>query len=234
MRAVTFDAQGTLIEVAEPVGETYARIAARHGLTRRAADIERDFRRAFDAAPPLAFPGASPGRLVDHERAWWYVIVRQAFRPVADGPRFDACFADLFAHYAQRDAWRVFPDVVGTLDTLRRSGTRLAVVSNFDARLPIVLDGLGLATFFERVVYSSHAGAAKPAPAIFTSTVAALDVPAGDAIHVGDRVHEDVAGARAAGMRAVLLDRDDRLPDVPPDVSRIRTLTELVTFRGGI
>jgi putative hydrolase of the HAD superfamily len=230
VRAVTLDAEGTLIAVAEPVGETYARLAARHGIVRVPADIERDFRRAFATAPPLAFPGASPGRLADHERAWWYVIVRQAFGPAADAAGFDACFAELFAHYAQSHAWRVFPDVVKSLAALRAEGARLAVVSNFDARLPSLLDGLGLGSFFDRVVYSSRAGAAKPAPGIFRHTVAALDVSVANAVHAGDRVAEDVEGALAAGMQAVLVDRADRQPALPPGVSRIRTLVELVRF----
>ena len=76
--AVTFDAAGTLIEVAEPVGETYARIAARYGLRSDAGTIERRFRAAFAAAPPLAFPGADPQSLGERERGWWRPIVAHA------------------------------------------------------------------------------------------------------------------------------------------------------------
>src|SRR5215472_5441283 len=100
LRAVTLDAAGTLIEVAEPVGATYARVAARHGLHVNAATAEEGFRRAFGAAPPLAFPGASPTRLGAHERAWWYAIVRQALGTPASSWAFDACFDELYAYFA--------------------------------------------------------------------------------------------------------------------------------------
>ena len=79
LRAVTLDAAGTLFDVAEPVGTTYARFAARHGITLTPGDAERGFRAAFAAAPPLAFPGGSVTRRADHERAWWYALVRRAF-----------------------------------------------------------------------------------------------------------------------------------------------------------
>ena len=113
--AVTLDAAGTLFEVAEPVGVTYARVAARHGIGVTATELDRAFRAALAGAPPLAFPGASPVRLPDHERAWWYAVVRRTFGGAAASPGFDACFADLFDLYAEAAAWRVFPDAPGAL-----------------------------------------------------------------------------------------------------------------------
>jgi putative hydrolase of the HAD superfamily len=225
--ALTLDAAGTLIDVAQPVGETYARIAARHGIRRTPVELERGFRAAFAAAPPLAFPGASPARLADHERAWWYALVRRAFGAGVPPARFDACFADLFAHYARPEAWRVAPDACDTLVQLRARGLRRAVVSNFDSRLRAVLGGLGLSSLVDTVIHSSHAGAAKPDPAIFHATLAALGVPPARAAHVGDRVDEDIAGAHAAGMRAVLLDRHGTCAAVPRDVHVVRTLDAL-------
>src|SRR5207253_4735702 len=133
--AVTLDAAGTLFEVAEPVGATYARIAARHGIGLAPAEVTRRFRAALAAAPPLAFPGASPVRLGDHERAWWYAVVRRAFGAGATSPQFDACFTELFDVFAQAAAWRVFPDAPGALRALRARGLRVGVVSNFDGRL---------------------------------------------------------------------------------------------------
>src|SRR5919197_2272319 len=132
LRAVTLDAVGTLLAVAEPIGTTYARSAARHGIRVAAAELDGAFRKAFAAAPPLAFPGASSARLADHERAWWYAIVHRAFGSAARTPEFDACFAELYAHYARPQAWRLSPDVLATLTRLRGEGLRLAVVSNFD------------------------------------------------------------------------------------------------------
>jgi putative hydrolase of the HAD superfamily len=228
LRAVTLDAAGTLIEVAEPVGGTYARFAARHGIAIAPDDVERGFRAAFASAPPLAFPGASPLRLADHERAWWYAVVRRAFGAAAAGPAVDACFD---AHYAGAAAWRVHREVPDALRRLRARGLRLAVVSNFDARLVPLLGALGIAPLVDRVVHSTRAGAAKPDPAIFADALAALGVPAAAALHAGDRIDADVDGARAAGMRAALVDRGGRAA-APAGADVVRSLDELTAVVG--
>jgi putative hydrolase of the HAD superfamily len=227
LAAVTLDAAGTLFDVAEPVGTTYARVAARHGVTVAAGALERGFRAAFAAAPPLAFPGASPTRLADHEYAWWYALVRRAFGGACAAPGFDACFAELFDHYAGAAAWRVFPEVPAALAALRGRGLRLAVVSNFDARLTGLLGALGLRERVDETVHSSRVGVAKPDTGIFRVALARLGVAPGEALHVGDGVDADVEGARAAGLGAVLVDRRRRRPRVPPGVATITTLAEL-------
>jgi putative hydrolase of the HAD superfamily len=224
IRAVTFDAGGTLIAVAEPVGVTYARVAARHGIAVHADDVESRFRAAFATAPPLAFAGASPTRLGDHERAWWYTVVRRALGSEAAGAPLDASAGELFAYYAGARAWRVFPDVPDVLAAMRRLGLRLAVVSNFDARLGPLLGALGLTPLVDAVVHSSRAGSAKPDPGIFHDALARLGVAAADALHVGDEPIEDVGGALGAGMRAVLIDRTGRGPALPPGVPSVPSL----------
>src|SRR2546426_1849447 len=108
--AVTLDAAGTLFDVAEPVGVTYARVAAHHGVRLVAEEVERRFRAAMAAAPPLAFPGVGASNLPERERAWWHAVVQSALGPSA-APVAGACFADLFAYYAHPTAWRVYPEV---------------------------------------------------------------------------------------------------------------------------
>jgi putative hydrolase of the HAD superfamily len=207
LRAVTLDAAGTLFDVAEPVGATYERAAAAHGIAVDAAAVERGFRAGLAIAPPLAFPGASPVRLAEHERAWWYTLVRSAFGAAAASPAFDACFADLYAHYARPDAWRVHPEVPDALRALRAQGLRLGIVSNFDGRLPGLVAGLGLASLVDAVTYSTEAGAAKPDPAIFHGALRRLGVAPAEALHAGDDPRVDVQGARAAGLAALLVAR---------------------------
>ena len=224
---MTFDAAGTLFAVAEPVGATYARCAARHGIRLDANPLAETFAAAFHAAPSLAFPGTSGNRLAERERAWWHALVRAAFGGAAAAPGFDACFAELFAHYADGAAWRVFPEVPAVLTALRARGLRLAVVSNFDGRLPGLLAALGLGPRFDAVVYSSRAGAAKPSPAIFAHALATLGVPADAAVHVGDSIDADVGGACAAGLRAVLVDRGVAHGAVPASVAVLPSLAAL-------
>jgi putative hydrolase of the HAD superfamily len=232
LAAVTFDAAGTLFDVAEPVGVTYARVATRRGLPLAADDAERRFRDALAAAPSLAFPRVDPTHRRDMERAWWRAIVRATYGEAARAPAFDACFAELFAYYADPAAWQVFGDVRPTLTAIRSRGLRLAVVSNFDDRLLGLITGLGLGALVDAVVPSSLAGAAKPAPQIFRVALGRLGVSPDAAVHVGDGLTADVEGARATGMGAVLLDRRARRPEVSPGVSTITALSELPALLG--
>jgi putative hydrolase of the HAD superfamily len=225
IRAVTLDAAGTLVTVAEPVGQTYARIAARHGLRVSPAAAEGEFRAAMAAAPPLAF-GNDPTDLRDRERAWWSAVVRRALPTMTAGAAFDATFDALFAHYADARAWRVFPEVPETLAALRARGLVLAVVSNFDTRLGPLLDALGIAAHLDAVVHSSAAGAAKPDAAIFRAALERLAVSPDGTLHAGDDPVADVAGARGAGLHAALVDRRGG-GSPPPDVLRLRSLADL-------
>jgi putative hydrolase of the HAD superfamily len=227
VRAVTLDAAGTLIAVAEPVGETYARVAARHGLRVPAAVAEDRFRRAMTSQAPLAFPGAGEAERPARERAWWYAVVRGALGATAPSAALDAAADELFAHYADAAAWLVFPEVPAVLDALRARGLRLAVVSNFDGRLLPLLAALGISERVDAVVPSSLAGSAKPDARIFHAALARLDVSPAAALHVGDDLSLDVTGARRAGLRAALVDRHGRTPAAPAGVPVLRSLDRL-------
>lgn len=225
--AVTFDAAGTLIDVVEPVGTVYARIAAGHGIARPATVADGAFRAAMAAAAPLAFPGLRGAALDAAERRWWRAIVHHALgEPPADA-RFEACVDALLAHYADAAAWRVFPEVPAVLGALRRAGIRAAVVSNFDRRLGPLLAALGVGALLEATIVSSAVGAAKPDPAIWEIACSRLGTRRDETVHVGDRVDADVLGARRAGLGAMLVDRTGRTPGPDPDVVRIPDLTPL-------
>jgi putative hydrolase of the HAD superfamily len=210
---VLLDATGTLFEVAEPIGLTYARLARDEGIAGDAAAFEAAFRAAFRAAPPLAFPGLTGTARAAAEESWWLAVVGGALERAGarHGPserlRF---FTASFAHYAAPGAWRVFPEVHAALEKLRGHGYRLAVVSNFDSRLHRLLARLEIDGFFEAVVVSSECGAAKPDRRIFEHALAALGVPPESAVHVGDHDVLDRNAAEQAGLRALLLDRSGR------------------------
>ena len=108
IRAVTFDAAGTLFAPREPVGETYASTARGHGMPADAAGVDARFRRAMRAAPPLAFPGIEAPQRLAFERAWWTSIVATALGVPDAEPRLPPCVDTLFLRYAQADAWSVF------------------------------------------------------------------------------------------------------------------------------
>ena len=213
--AVFFDVAGTLIRVRHGVGAQYARLAARFGVTAEPSVLEREFPRAFHAAPPMAFPGAPAEAIPGHEREVWRGIVRDVFAGAghwtAFAPgAFDAYFEAVYRHFEDAAVWEVFPDVMPALSALRALGCSLGIVSNFDSRVLGILQGLSLAPWFASVTLSSQVGATKPDGAIFERALARHGAEAARAFHVGDSPVEDCEGARAAGLRAILIDRGGR------------------------
>ncbi len=205
LRAVLFDATGTLVELREPVGETYARVAELHGVGLPAWRIQDAFSRVLASAKPRVFPGERLAEVARRERGWWRELVRATFRAAdqtARFPDFDACFDALWDHYASPAAWRSREGAQDALRALARRGLALGLVSNFDLRLPAILQGLGLAKHLRAIVLPAHAGAAKPDPRIFQHALAELGVAAAETAYVGDDAEHDLAGARGAGLRA--------------------------------
>jgi len=225
LRAISFDAAGTLFHPVRSIGELYAEVAARHGVTVEAAVLHERFRVAFRAAPPLAFSPAPPAELRRLEKAWWHAVVRQVFDGVTVAD-FDAYFDDLFAFFASAEAWRADPDALPLLTRLRAAGIRILVVSNFDARVRGVLAALGLAAAIDHVTISSEAGAAKPDPRIFATALAAAGLRAAEVLHVGDTAREDLAAARAAGLEVVLVGGDELAAEAP-DATRVPRLADV-------
>ena len=111
---------------------------------------------------------------------------------------------------SRRSRISAFPDVAPCLRELRERGVVLVVVSNWDCSLPGWLDSAGMLELVDAVVSSAAAGAAKPAPAVFERALELAGVAAADALHVGDSLDNDVAGARAAGIRPLLIVREGR------------------------
>ena len=122
--------------------------------------------------------------------------------------------------------FELLPDAVPALDALAGAGLRLGVVSNWDCSLAQVLDRLGVGDRFDAVSVSAVVGAAKPDPAIFRDALDSIGTPPGRALHCGDRPRYDCAGATAAGVRAVLVDRAGALASGP--CPRIASLAELL------
>jgi putative hydrolase of the HAD superfamily len=229
IRAIFFDAAGTLFTVNGSVGEIYARIAREHGKDVSLKDLEAGFRRCFAEAPPMAFPGAPTDQIHDLEKHWWQDVVQNVFAPLGPFPRFADYFAALFAYFAQTEAWQLYPETTGALVELQKRGFKLGVISNFDSRLFGLLNGFGIAQFFDPIVISTQVGAAKPEREIFAQALSRLGLRAAEALHVGDSVHADIVGAHAAGLLPVLIDRRGTEKDAPHRC-RLQSLAELLTL----
>lgn len=205
--AVTLDATGTLFAPGDLAAD-YARILARHGVAldraRLAALLPEVWSEFACAAEPsrdrfASHPGGTRG-------FWRDVVDRVTDR--AGAPRVSPfAFAELYAHFGSAAAWRVYDEVPATLERLAAMDLRLAVLSNWDERLPNVLAELGLAERFAAIVVSVEVGVEKPHPAIFAAAVRRLGVAPERILHVGDRRLEDFEGAVGAGLRALWLAR---------------------------
>jgi putative hydrolase of the HAD superfamily len=229
IKAIFFDAAGTLIKPARRVGETYSLLARKYGVEASAAEIAERFRLCFHAAPPLAFPGAPVARIEALERAWWKDLVRRIFEPWDRFQRFDDYFSELFTYFAQPDAWGLYPEVVDTLSALERRSLVLSVISNFDSRLIGILEGLGTAHRFEHIFVSSRVGYAKPDRQIFHTALERHGLQAGDALHVGDSEEKDLLGANQAGLTGVLVERNGSgASNFSPRITSLESLLSLL------
>ncbi len=222
--AVVFDVVGTLLLPREAVGESYARFARDHGVVISAARLDDAFARVLAAAKPNVHPGTTLAGAAEREHDWWRDRVRETFRAADGMARFDGFetfFARVWSYYAGADAWRLLPGAEPGLDALAARGLRLGVLSNFDQRLRGILHGLGLDERFEVVTLPGDAGAAKPDGAIFDVCLKRFGLAAPRVLYVGDREVEDVAAARAAGLRGLDVTTLPDLSALPAAIDRI-------------
>jgi putative hydrolase of the HAD superfamily len=207
IRAVTLDVTGTLIHCPR-LGEIYGEVLSRHGIPVSATEAGRLVRLVWQELACSADPGHDRFRShPDGARGFWQRFLERIAEHL-DAPvpsRFAA--AELFHRFGSPEAWEVYPEVRGALAALREKGLLLAVISNWDERLPRLLERLALTPFFDAVVISSEVGVEKPDRRIFAEALKRLGVEPEAALHVGDSSLEDVEGAIAAGMEAVHLDR---------------------------
>jgi putative hydrolase of the HAD superfamily len=206
LAAVFFDVTGTLIELRESVGVTYARVAARHGVRVPAHPLGKTFGRVMESAPPRIFPGRSPEQIRKAEHNWWRERVRETFESAGTGIRFgdfDAFFSELFELYAGAHAWRLRPDALPALARVAGLGLHSGVISNFDYRLPRVLQDLEIQGFMDVVLFPAGCAAAKPSPTIFRAAESALGLRAGQCAYVGHDPSLDIAAAHAAGWHGI-------------------------------
>lgn len=216
-KAVAFDATGTLFEASETVGEVYARIAREYGVDLPAWRVDDGFRRILRHAPPRGVDGADEAARREEEIAWWSEIIRQTFQATDSTARFadfPAFVSALFEAYRSSGSWQLRPGVAPLLDTLRDRSTPLAVVSNFDHRLPDILEGLEIADYFSAIEIPSRHGWAKPERAIFAAAAKALGVDPTALVYVGDDPPDRLDAIRALGLAVV----DVRAAEAPEDL----------------
>ena len=142
------------------------------------------------------------------------------------GPATDAALAELHAYHQESNLWELMPaDVLPALARLRARGLHLTIVSNANGKVRVLFDRLALTGYVDCILDSHEEGVEKPDPRFFEIALARSGARRETTIHVGDLYHVDVVGARAAGLRGVLLDEAGLYPDA--DCPRVQSLTEL-------
>lgn len=202
IQAVFFDAGGTLFSPFPSVGEIYSEVAGRHGLAADSMDLEKRFHALWVARDGLA--GLSTEK---EERKWWRELVWEVFSEFGPLKDFEAFFEELYDRFADKEAWRLYPDVLPVLQELKRKGKVVGVVSNWDSRLFGICEGLGIKPHLDFILASAVVGAAKPHLRIFQEALDKARVKPEEAIHVGDSLEADVRGAERAGIHAIFIDR---------------------------
>jgi putative hydrolase of the HAD superfamily len=219
VRTLLLDAGGVLVR---PDFERVAETLRSHGVAAEAGALraaEAPSKRELDQPP-------TEGLATDEERGWVYFNLLLRHGGIARSAGTDAALVELKAWHDRHNLWASVPEGVGeALGAFKRAGLRLAVVSNANGTVRHLLDRLGLLDSFEVVVDSAEEGVEKPDPRIFQIALERMGAEAGEAMHVGDIYQVDVVGARAAGLRVVLVDEAGLYPDA--DCPRVRSLAEL-------
>jgi HAD superfamily hydrolase (TIGR01662 family) len=219
IRAVLFDVDFTLARPGPELGpEGYVAAGAACGLT---LDAGR-----YEEARDAAFVDLQHHPELDHDEEIWIAFTERVVLGMGGTePASHDCAAEITGRWARHENFELYDDTIPVLQELRARGIRIGLVSNsardvreFARHHALDIDA-GISSF--------HHGKTKPHASIFRAVLDLLDVEPHEALMVGDSISDDIEGALALGMRAVLVDRLGLKPDFEP---RIATLNELAAF----
>jgi len=206
IEAIFFDAVGTLFGLTKTVGDHYAYVGREIGLDLDAQSLERAFHAGWKQMPQRA---AIDGPREDDDKDWWRELVGHVIDQVAPSLSEldrDNFFEVAYEHFAEPGVWELYPEVRGILEELQPR-FKLAVISNFDGRLRLILQRLNISKFFTNVFVSSELGADKPDPEIYRRALRLMNLKPDEALHVGDDSQRDWQAASAAGLLVFQLNR---------------------------
>ena len=221
LRAVLFDVDFTLARPGPELGpEGYVRAGERHGLR----------------LDPVGYEAARDAALLDlrrhpeheHDDEIWFRFTERIVRGMGgDDDSAYACAVEITRGWERHENFELYDDVPETLATLRAAGLRIGLVSNSarDVREFARHHGLDV----DAGISSFHHGRTKPHASIFRAVLDLFAVEPAEAVMVGDTIADDVEGALALGMRAILVDREGLHRDFEP---RVETLDELPPLLG--
>jgi HAD superfamily hydrolase (TIGR01549 family) len=206
LRAVLFDVDFTLVKPGPDLGpEGYQLLGRRFGL-------ELDPTR-YAEARAAAVETVERHPELDHDEEIWVLFTERIIRGMGgDSDRAYECAVEMTRAWEHAENFELYEDTLPVLAALREHGLKIGLVSNTGRDLNAFIGHHALDV--DAAVSSGAHGKTKPHPAIFQSALEQLGVTAEEAAMVGDSPEDDVEGAKALGMRAFLIDRDDRFPEV--------------------
>jgi HAD superfamily hydrolase (TIGR01549 family) len=216
-RAVIFDVDFTIAKPGPDLGpEGYVRLGVRYGLELDAA--------RYDDARRAAFATLRHHPELDHDQEIWVLFTERIIQGMGGSGDTYGAAAEMTANWEHARHFELFVDVRPALAALRAAGIMLGLLSNTERDLGLFVAHHGLDV--DAVLTSRLHGKTKPHETIFRRMLELLDVPAVDAVMVGDTIEDDVEGARAVGMRAILVDRECLYPDADDRLDDLTTLPQ--------
>ncbi|CAO3660185.1 unnamed protein product [Rhizopus stolonifer] len=198
IKLITFDAYNTLFKPRGSLSAQYVEEAKKYGIRVTKDQITTHFGKSYRVQQLKApFYGISQGM---SPKSWWKELVYSTFLNAGVhskelDPKFDQLYHALYSRFTTAEAYSVFPDVLGTLKGLKQQGLKMGVISNSDERVVKVIKNLNLNKYFDFVLASSVVGYEKPKKAIFDQALLlAGNIPAEDALHIGDDIDKDYFG----------------------------------------
>ncbi len=243
LRAVQFDAVGTVMTPEPAEAEVYHAAGQRYGSSLSREEVARRFFTAFRGArePQNLTPSSARGNtnhVPKRDPAWttdeprereaWRFIVNKVFSDVENA--HGALFDDLWQHFATPQNWRTYDEVPSVWQEVIDNGFQVGVASNFDKRLLTICRALSPLSNCHNVFWSAQLGARKPDERFFRAIEAHLELPPSQLLLVGDDLDNDYMGARSAGWHALLLVRDDKT--VPAQLPAEHVIRSLSALRG--
>jgi putative hydrolase of the HAD superfamily len=216
LRAVLFDVDFTIAKPGPDLGpEGYRRLGERFGLD---LDPER-----YGEARAHAVGTVERHPELDHDEEVWVLFTEQIIRGMGGNTeRAYECAVEMTRAWEHAHNFQIFEDVLPALARLRASALKLGLVSNTGRDLDEFVAHHGLEV--DAAVSSGAHGKTKPHPTIFLAALTRLEVEPADAVMIGDSIEDDVEGAEAVGMRGLLLDRENRYPEVEKKLTDLRAL----------
>lgn len=236
IRTIFFDAGYTLLHTYPSDVEIYQRVCARLGLHLHPEQLRY---RVFEAED-FYWRHMRANRQTWASNAaikeFWQLYFMNLLRPFVeerDEGRLGELAEALNYEYDSHTSWRLYPDVLPTLEALRTSGRyTLGVISDWGISLGPILQRLQLNTYFDHLLISALTGHAKPSPTLYETALVRANSIADYSVHIGDSYTLDVLGARAVGMTPILLDRRRQLKPEQVDCLLIHSLSELLPLLG--